>query len=66
MAKYNIGQKVFIFENARFVKEVIITQCSGGFYTVKYLNSKGDFRVRESRLYSTELEAQNSLRKQEE
>lgn len=63
MAKYNIGQKVFIAENAMFIKEVIITQYSGGFYTVKYPNGKGAFRVRESRLYSTELEAKNSLRK---
>lgn len=63
MAKYNIGQKVYIVENASFVKEVIIIQYSGGFYTVKYPNGKGAFRVRESRLYSTELEAKKSLRK---
>lgn len=63
MAKYNIGQKVYIVENASFVKEVIITQYSSGFYTIKYPNGKGAFRVRESRLYATELEAKQSLRR---
>lgn len=63
MAKYIIGQKVFIVENARFVKEVIITQYLGGFYTIKYPNGKGAFRVRESRIYASELEAKQSLRK---
>ena len=63
MAKYNVGQKVFIVENARFIKEVIITQYSCGFYTIKYTNGKGAFRVRESRIYATELETKQSLRK---
>lgn len=63
MAKYNIGQKVYIVENARFVKEVIITQYLSGFYTIKYPNGKGAFRVRESRLFATELEAKHTLRK---
>ena len=63
MANYNIGQKVYIVENTSFVKELIITQYSGGFYTIKYLNEKCAFRGRESRLYATELEAKQNLRK---
>lgn len=63
MAKYNIGQKVYIIENASFVKEVIIVGFASGFYTIKYPNGKGAFRVRESRLYATEQEAKQSLRK---
>ena len=63
MAKYNIGQKVYIIENASFVKEVIIVSFASGFYTIKHLTGKGAFRVRESRLYATELEAKQSLRK---
>ena len=63
MVKYNIGQKVFIVENARFVKEVVIVSFASGFYTIKYPTGKGAFRVRESRLYATEQEAKRELRK---
>ena len=63
MAKYNIGQKVYIVKNASFVKEVIIVSFASGFYTIKYPTGKVAFRVRESSLYATELEAKNSLRK---
>lgn len=63
MAKYNIGQKLYIVENASFVKEVIIVSFASGFYTIKYPTGKGAFRVRESRIYASELEAKQSLRK---
>ena len=63
MTKFNQGDKAFIIENGIFVKEVIVVKVAGGFYTIKYPNGKGAFRVRESRIYAIELEAKQRLRK---
>lgn len=63
MPKFGVGDKVFIIENGIFVKEVIITKYAVGFYTVKRVNEHTAYRVRESRLYATEKEAANNIRK---
>lgn len=63
MPKFNVGDKVFIIENSIFVKEVIITKYAAGFYTVKRLKEHTAYRVRESRLYATESEANKNIRR---
>ena len=57
MPKFNVGDKVYIIENGIYVKEVIIVKIAGGFYTIKKPNGRSAYRVKEGRLYSTELEA---------
>ena len=61
MTKFNVGDKAYIIENCIFVKEVIITKIAAGFYTVK-TNKNTAYRVRESRLFSTEKEASSCIR----
>ena len=63
MPKFNVGDKVFIIENSIFVKEVIITKYAAGFYTVKRIKEHTAYRVRESRLYTSEKEATNNIKK---
>ena len=62
MAKFNVGDKVYIIENGIFVKEVIIVKIAGGFYTIKKPKEHAAYRVKESRLYATELEANSYIR----
>ena len=56
--KFQAGDKAFIIESSIFVKEVYVIKSSGGFCLVRYPKSSGDYRVRESRLFRTEAEAQ--------
>lgn len=56
--KFQAGDKAFIIESSIFVKEVYVIKSSGGFCLVRYPKSSGGYRVRESRLFRTEAEAQ--------
>ena len=58
MAKFNVGDKVWIIESTIFVKEVEIINIKGGFITLRFKGSSGGMRVRESRLYRTKEEAE--------
>ena len=57
-SKFQAGDKAFIIESSIFVKEVYVIKSSGGFCLVWYPNGRGSYRVKESRLYRTEVEAQ--------
>ena len=59
MGKYKPGDKVYILESARAVREAEVVSC-GSFYTVKFhsYNGVAAIRVRESRLYATREEAE--------
>ena len=57
MAKFNPGDKAWIIESTIFVVEVEIVKYSGGFYLIRYPKKTGGYKVRESRLYKTEAEA---------
>ena len=58
MGKYKPGDKVYILESNRSVKEAEVVSC-GSFYTVKFhsYNGVAAIRVRESRLFATKEEA---------
>ena len=56
--KFQAGDKAFIIESSIFVKEVYVIKSSGGFCLVRYPKGSGGYRVRESRLFRTEAEAQ--------
>ena len=57
-SKFQAGDKVFIIESSIFVKEVYVIKSSKGFCLVRYPKGIGGYRVRESRLFRTEAEAQ--------
>ena len=46
MAKFNVGDKVYIIENGIFIKEVIIIKIAGGFYTIKNPKENAAYRVK--------------------
>ena len=58
MPKFKPGEKAYIIESTIFIKEVEIVKYSGGMYLIKYPKSSGGYKVRESRLYKTEEDAQ--------
>ena len=57
MPKFNPGDKAYIIESTIFIKEVVVVKFVGGMYLIKYPNSSGGYKVRESRLYKTESDA---------
>lgn len=63
MGKFKAGGKAFVVESSIFVKEVYVVKSSGGFCLIRYANGDGGYRVRESRLFSTEKEAKASIGK---
>jgi len=63
MAKFQIGDKAFIIESTIFVKEVVIVKIASGFATIKYPDSSGGFRVRESRLFAPKRKLNQTIKK---
>lgn len=57
MPKFNPGDKAYIIESTIFIKEVVVVKFMGDMYLIKYPNSSGGYKVRESRLYKTESDA---------
>ena len=59
MGKFKPGDKVYILESARAVREAEVVSC-GPFYTVKFhsYNGVAAIRVRESRLFAAKEEAE--------
>lgn len=57
-SKFQAGDKAFIIESSIFVKEVYVIKSSGGFCLVRYPKGSGGYRVRASRHFRTEAEAQ--------
>ena len=57
-SKFQAGDKTFIIESSIFVKEVYVIKSSGGFCLIRYPQGRGAYRVRGSRLYTTEAESQ--------
>ena len=57
MANWKAGDKAWIVESTIFVKEEVVN-ARGGFVTLRFKDSSGGMRVRESRLYKTKEEAE--------
>ena len=62
MAKFKVGDKAFIVESNRWIREVEIRSTAGGMYLIKFLDSGGGIKVKESRLFASKEEAEKSLR----
>lgn len=62
MKKYLPGDTVYIVENASRVREATIVRSSGGFCLLR-LSGGGGTRLRETRLFRTTEEAEESIRR---
>lgn len=63
-SKYHIGQRVFFVQSGRVVKPSKIINISGDFCTIKFEETGGGIRVRQSRIYATEIEANASVKEE--
>ena len=61
---YNSGDKAYIIESNRTVREVRIVKIAAGFATVRFPNTDGGIRVRESRLFPTREDGEACLPKE--
>ena len=61
--KYNPGDTAFIVESSLFVREVKIVKMAGGLATLRFADSNGGVKLRESRLFPTKEEAEASIKK---
>lgn len=62
MKKFNVGDRVYFVSSSIFVREATVIHCAGGFVTIKFDTNNGNdgpsgIRVRESKVYATEKEA---------
>ena len=61
--KYNPGDTVYIVSSVKWIKEAKVLKYSGGFYTIRFSDTGGGIKLRESRLFPTEEAAKASTRK---
>lgn len=66
VTKLEVGDKAFIIESNRIVREVIVLKRSRDFFTVRFVeNTSGGIQPRASRLFSSKEEAQSCLPKKQ-
>ena len=63
--KFGVGDKVFIVENNRDIREVKILSYTGGLYLIQFLDTGRGIKVKEHRLFTSKEEAEQSIRKAE-
>lgn len=60
--RFKKGDTAYLIENHRRIRQVEIVAVSGGFFTVRFCDTKSAaIRVRDSRLFKTEEDATRSL-----
>lgn len=59
----SVGDKAYIVESNRFIREVTIVKKSNSFCTVRFADSHGAISIRTSRLYGARSEAEDTLPK---
>lgn len=59
--KFVPGETVYIIENATHVREAVVVRNSAGFCVIR-LSGGGGTRLRESRLFRSRTEAEESVR----
>ena len=67
VSKYKGGDKVYFVSSSVFIKEATVIRSSGGFVTIKFATNNGNdgpsgIRVRESKVYRTEVVQMNKAR----
>lgn len=61
MAKFKAGDKAYIVESNRWIREVEIRNVAGGMYLIRFPETGGGIKVKESRLFAMREEAEKSL-----
>ena len=61
--RYNPGDAYYIIESNRIIREVKVLKITGGFATLRFMDSDGGTKLRESRLFPTKKDAETSLPK---
>ena len=59
--RFKPGDKAFIVESNRFLRKVEIRSTAGGMYLIKFVDTDGGIKVKESSLFATREEAEKSL-----
>lgn len=65
MGNFKPGDKAFIVESNRVIREVTVIRHSGGMYLIRFAEG-GGIQVREHRLFSTQEDAATSIRADKE
>ena len=60
--KYTVGQTVYIIQSNKWIREATVLKFGSGFYTLKFSDSDGGIRLRESRLFATKEKAEEKIR----
>lgn len=64
MAKFRVGQIAYFVRSGVQVLEVQILSISNGFCTIRFLETGGGIKVRDSKLYAAKEEAEEQIRRQ--
>ena len=59
--KYKLGDHAWIVVSSIMIREVEVLRFAGGLYTVRFMDSAGGIKIRESRLIATKDEAEAQL-----
>lgn len=63
-SEYHVGQRVFFVQSGRVVKPSKIIKISGEFCTIKFEDTGGGIRVRQSKIFTTEEGANASIKEE--
>lgn len=58
MIQFNEGDTVYFISHSIFVREATVIRCQAGFTTIKFADTGGGTRVRNSKLFTSKKEAQ--------
>lgn len=61
--KFHPGDTAFLIESNRIIREVKVLKFSGGFYTIRYIESPTGIKVKGHRLFAVMEEAEASMPK---
>ena len=61
--KFEKGETVYFIQSAIYIKEAQVINDSGGFVTVRILETGGGFRARQSRFFKSKEEAERSIKR---
>ena len=61
-ARFKEGDTAYIVESNAIVREVKIAKFSGDLYLIRFPESNGGIKVRESRLFATKADAEAATR----
>ncbi len=61
--KFEKGETVYFIQSAIYIKEAQVINDSGGFVTVRILETGGGFRARQNRFFKSKEEAEQSIRR---